>query len=270
VTPGYFAVHGVPFVEGRDFSSAADDATVIVNETMARRLWPASGAVGYRIRFGAGRDASWRTIVGVVRDFGGSPLGRGRHPFAYVPFDAGTGGDVTIIAARRTDAVALIPEIRAAVRAMDLDQPVEDVKTMEAALRDWASPAKFVAILMTALAGIALALASIGTYGVIAYGVSQRTRELGIRIALGATTAQIGRMVLARALRLGVIALLIGIPGAWATTRALEGILFGTSPTDPLVFSTTPLVLLAVATLAAWHPARRASRVDPASALRST
>ena len=207
--------------------------------------------------------------MGVVRDFGGSPLGRGSHPFAYVPFDAGTGGDLAIIASRNTEAAALIPEIRAAVRAADPDQAVEDVKTMAAAFRDWASPARFVAILMTALACVALALASIGTYGVIAYGVSQRTRELGIRVALGATTRQIGRMVMGAALRLGLIALTIGIPGAWATTRALEGVLFGTSPTDAVVFSTTPLILLAVAALASWHPARRASRIDPISALRA-
>ena len=265
VTPGYFDVHHVTFAEGRGFTSAADDATVIVNETMARRLWPASGAVGRRVRFGV----TWKTIVGVVRDFGGSPLGRGSHPFAYVPFDAGTGGDLAIIASRNTEAAALIPEIRAAVRAADPDQAVEDVKTMAAALRDWASPARFVAILMTALACVALALASIGTYGVIAYGVSQRTRELGIRVALGATTRQIGRMVMGAALRLGLIALTIGIPGAWATTRALEGVLFGTSPTDAMVFSITPLILLAVAALASWHPARRASRIDPISALRA-
>lgn len=268
VTPGYFAAHNVTFAEGKAFSTAADDATVIVNETMARRLWPTAAAVGRRIRLGD--DATpWRTIVGVVRDFGGSPLGRGRHPFAYVPFDAGTGRDLAVTVVRTTNASALIPEIRAAVRAVDPDQPVEDVKTMEAALRDWASPARFVAILMTALAIVALTLASIGTYGVIAYGVSQRTRELEIRVALGATTRQIGRMVMGAAVWLGVIALFIGIPGAWATARALEGILFGTSPTDPLVFSTVPLILLAVAGLASWHPARRASRIDPISALRA-
>ena len=267
VTPGYFATHTVSLVEGRDFSSPADDGTVVVNETMARRLWPSGPALGHRIRFG--ETAPWRTIIGVVRDFGGSPMARGGSPFAYVPFDAGTGSDLAVSASRAQNAAALIPEIRAAVRVADPDQPVEDVKTMKAALADWASPARFVAILMTALASVALALASIGTYGVIAYGVSQRTRELGIRVALGASSRQISRMVTGAALRLGVIALLIGIPGAWATTRALQGILFGTSPTDPLVFSLAPVILLAVAALASWHPARRASRVDPMQALRA-
>ena len=267
VTPGYFATHNVALVEGRDFSSPADDATVVINETMARRLWPSGPALGHRLRFG--ETAPWRTITGVVRDFGGGPMSRGGSPFAYVPFDAGTGSDLAVTAHRPQNAAALIPEIRAAVHAADPDQPVEDVKTMQAALADWASPARFVAILMTALASVALALASIGTYGVIAYGVSQRTRELGIRVALGASSRQISRMVTGSALRLGVIALLIGIPGAWATTRALEGILFGTSPTDPVVFSLAPVILLAVAALASWHPARRAARVDPMQALRA-
>ena len=141
---------------------------------------------------------------------------------------------------------------------------------MAAAFADWASPARFVAILMSSLAAVALGLAAIGTYGVIAYGVSQRTRELGIRVALGASASQIGRMITASALRLGGVALLLGVPGAWVTTRALKGVLFGTSPTDPLVFSVTPVVLLLVALASSWHPARRASRIDPAQTLRST
>jgi predicted permease len=269
VTPGYFAAHNVPLIEGHDFASSADAESVIVNEAMARRLWPATTAVGHRVRFGAGPEAAWRTIVGVVRDFGGSPLGRERAAFAYVPFDAGRGRDVAITAMRHGNAAALIPEVRAAVRAVDPDQPVEDVKTMAEALAAWASPARFVAIMMSALAAVALALAAIGTYGVIAYGVLQRMRELGIRVALGATARQIGRMVTMSAVRLGVVALLFGIPGAWAVTRTLEGVLFGTSPTDPVVFSVAPLILLAVAALASWHPSRRAARVDPVEALRS-
>jgi ABC-type antimicrobial peptide transport system permease subunit len=121
----------------------------------------------------------------------------------------------------------------------------------------------------TALAAIALGLAATGTYGVIAYGVSQRTRELGIRIALGASGRQIGRMVTRSALRMAVVALAVGIPGAFATTRLLEGVLFGTSPTDPLVFALATGGLVLVALGAAWHPARRAASTDPLIALRA-
>lgn len=210
--------------------------------------------------------------MGVTRDFGGSPMGS-RSPFAHVPFDAGSGPDLALAASRAPHAVALIPEVRAAVHSIDPDQPVEDLETMAVALADWSSPARFVAILMGALAAVALALSAIGTYGVIAYGVSQRTRELGIRLALGATSQQIRRMVTGSALRLGVIALLLGVPGAWATTRALDGVLFGTStsPTDPVVFSLTALILLAVALLASWHPrAASPASIPPSPSARST
>jgi putative ABC transport system permease protein len=270
ITPGYFAVHGISVIQGRGFTTMADDATVIVNETMARRLWGSSPAIGHRIRFDESSTGAWRTVVGVVPDFGGGPLGGERAAFAFVPFEtASTVRDVALIASRGTEGTPLIPEMRAAVRAVDPDQPVEDIKTMEAAYADWASPARFVGMLMTALAVIALSLASMGTYGVAAYGVVQRTRELAIRMALGATTKQIGRSIIGGALRLGAAALLVGLPGAWATTRALQGILFGTSPTDAAVFSLAPVILLSVAALAAWHPARRASRVDPIRALRA-
>ncbi len=143
------------------------------------------------------------------------------------------------------------------------------MKTAEQMFADWASPARFMALLMGVLAGVALALAAIGTDGVIAYGASQRTRELAVRVALGATSGDITRLVAGASLRLGMMALAIGIPGAWATTRALKGLLFGTSPADPLVFTIATLILLCVSVLAGWLPARKASRVDPARALRT-
>ena len=164
---------------------------------------------------------------------------------------------------------ALFSEVRAAVRAADPDQPLESLQTAEQMMAAWASPARFIGLLMSALAALALGLAAMGTYGVIAYGVSQRTRELGIRIALGASGRQIGRMVTGSALRLAVFALLLGVPGAFSTTRMLEGVLFGTSPTDPVVFALAMLGLVAVALGASWYPARRAARLDPVRALRA-
>ncbi len=266
VTPAYFHTYGVPLVEGRDFAASPELDAVVLNETMARRLWPSSSAVGRRIRFG--RDTPWLTIIGVVRDFGGGPLGGGRAPFAYVRFESSTGRDVSIAASTSGDVTALMSEVRSAVRAADPDQPLEGLQTAARMMASWASPARFIGLVMGALALVALGLAAMGTYGVIAYGVSQRTRELGIRIALGASGAQLGRMVTRSALRLAVVALALGIPGAFATTRMLEGVLFGTSPTDPLVFALATVGLVGVALAASWYPARRAARVDPVAALR--
>ena len=268
VTPAYFRTYGVTFVEGRDFAPSGERDVAVLNESMARGVWPSQPAVGQRIRFG--RDNPWMTVIGVVRDFGGGPLGGGRSPFAYVPFEAGTGRDVSVAAASDGDTAALMREVRAAVRAADSDQPLEGLQSAEQAMASWAAPARFIGILMATLALVALGLAAMGTYGVMAYGVSQRTRELGIRVALGASGAQVGRMVLRSALRLAAGAVALGIPGAFATTRMLEGVLFGTSPTDPLVFTLATLGLIAVALLASWHPARRAARVDPVTALRAT
>ena len=267
VTPGYFGTYGVPLVEGGDFAASPDPDAVVLNETMARRLWPSASAVGRRIRFG--RDTPWLTIIGVVRDFGGGPLGGGHAPFAYVRFGSATGRDVSVAASTSGDVTALMSEVRAAVRAADPDQPLEDLQTAAQMMASWASPARFIGLLMGALAVVALGLAAMGTYGVIAYGVSQRSRELGIRIALGASGQQLGRMVTCSALKLALVALALGIPGAFATTRMLEGVLFGTSPTDPLVFALATLGLMAVALSASWYPARRASRVDPLLALRA-
>ena len=267
VTPAYFSVYGVPMVEGRDFARTGENDVVILNETMARRLWPAAPAVGHRVRFGS--DTPWLTVIGVVGDFGGGPLGRGSHAFAFVPFDSSRGADVTVVASTSGNVPALMTEVRAAVRAADPDQPLENLQTAAQMMLHMASSARFIGILMAALAAIALGLAAIGTYGVIAYSVSQRTRELGIRIALGASGRQIGRMVTRSALRMAAVALAVGIPGAFATTRLLEGVLFGTSPTDPLVFALATCGLVLVALGAAWHPARRAASADPLIALRA-
>ena len=267
VTPAYFSVYGVAKVEGRDFARTQEDDVVILNETMARRLWPSVPAVGHRIRFGP--DTPWRTVIGVVRDFGGGPLGHGPTPFAFVPFDSSQGDEVAVVASTSGDVPSLMSEVRAAVRAADPDQPLENLQTAAQMMASMASPARFIGILMAALAAVALGLAAMGTYGVIAYGVSQRTREIGIRIALGASGRQIGRMVTRSAVRMAALALALGIPGAFATTRLLEGVLFGTSPTDPLVFSLAPFGLVAVAIGASWQPARRAAHVDPLVALRA-
>src|SRR5678815_1487743 len=164
---------------------------------------------------------------------------------------------------------SLAADLRAAVRAVDPDQPVEDIMTMAAMFREQAAPSRFVALLMSGLSLVALALASVGLYGVTAYSVRRRLREIGIRVALGGTGADVVRPMLGSSWRMIAPGLLIGIGVAWAGTRALRGVLFGTSPTDPLVFTLTVVTLAAVASLASYIPARRAARVDPIIVLRA-
>jgi len=268
VTPGYFSTLGVPLMQGRGFT-ALDTAVVIVNREMSDRFWPGRSPLGSRIRFG--REAAPLEVIGVVANEGGSPYGQARHmATAYVPLSFDERGAVALYVSGSSSSPleSLGPEIRAAVRRADPELPVEDMMTMEETLRRWTQPARFVALLMGSLSAVAILLASIGVYGVMACTVAQRWREIGIRVALGATTAHVRRLLVGSALRVVCTGLALGLLGAWAGTRALEGILAGTSPTDPLVF-TVATVLLALAGLgAAWIPARRARHVDPTVALR--
>ncbi len=268
VTPGYFRALGLPIREGRDFSPGELDA-VIVNAAMSRQLGGNGSALGERIRFGTDRSARWFTVIGVAGSSGSSPLaGRAERPTAYVPFAAAVGRDFALTVGTAADPRPLAAEVRAAVAAFDPDQPVEDLMTMEEALARWSAPARFVALLMGSLAGVALLMAAMGTFGIVAFAVSRRTREIGIRLALGATPHQVQRQMAAAGVRLAAGGLLVGLPAAWMSTRVLEGILAGTSPTDPLVFTIVSAVLAVVTFLASWLPARRAALVDPVVALR--
>ena len=269
VTPGYFDTLGVAMLQGRSFT-ATDTDVVLVNREMAERLWPGRSPLGSRIRFG--REAPPLEVIGVVANEGGSPFGQARHvASAYVPFSVNERGAVALYVSSKSSSPleSLGPEIRAAVRQADPELPVEDMMTMEETLRRWTQPARFVALLMGTLSGVAILLASIGVYGVMAYTVAQRWREIGIRVALGATSAHVRRLLVGSALRMVCAGLALGLVGAWAGTRVLEGILAGTSPTDPFVFAVAALVLGLAGLCAAWIPARRARLVDPTLALRA-
>lgn len=271
VTPGYFRALGVAMRDGREFDRSDPAGVAIVNEDMARILWPGQTALGRRIRFGDdASNAPWRTVIGVAPNIGGTPMAGARpSAFAYVPFAWDQGRTFAITASTPGNPAALAADVRAAVHALDPDQPVEDLQTMAETLAAWTEPARFVALLMGSLAAVALLLASIGTYGVIAYGVSQRTREIGIRLALGASSRQVEALMARSGLWMTLGGIGIGVPAALASTRALEGILFGTSPTDPAVFAAVTGTLAVVASLASWLPARRAARVDPLTVLRA-
>jgi predicted permease len=268
VTAGYFKALPLGIREGRDFLEGETDVA-IVNREMARRLWGTGPALGHRIRFGDTSSARWFTIVGVVDTRGGGPLSRQPdQPTAYVPLSAATGQSLTITLSTDRAPSSLAAEVRAAVGAVDPDLPVEDLMTMEQAFERWSAPARFVALLMGSLAAVALLMAAMGTFGVVAFAVSRRTREIGLRIALGATPKQVQQQMATGGIRLAVGGLAFGLPAAWLATRTLEGILAGTSPTDPVVFTGAAIVLALVALLASWLPARRAARVDPLEALR--
>ena len=265
VTPGYFRMLGTGLREGREFTAHDRDDVIVVNEEMAARLWPGQRALGKRVRFG---DKPWRTVVGVVGNINGGAIGARQNPLAYVPFASEPGPDLALMISTDSDAASLAPYLRAAVRAADPDQPIEDIMTMAAAFSAQAQPSRFVALLMGVLSFVAIGLASVGLYGVTAYGVRRRLREIGIRMALGGTSASIVRLILASAWKMIAVGLAIGVAAAVAGTRVLEGVLFGTSPTDPVVFTLVVAGLAGVATLASYLPARRAARVDPLVVLR--
>ena len=266
VTPGYFRVLGAPIRQGREFAPGDATDVVVVNETMAARLWGSETPLGRRVKFG---DKPWRTVIGVVGNINGGSIAARPNSLAYVPLSSEPVPDLTVTIAADREVAGLARDVRAAVHAVDRDQPVEDLMTMAAMFREQAAPARFVALLMSGLAFVALALASVGLYGVTAHGVRRRLREIGIRLALGGTASDMVRLVLRSAWTVIAPGLVLGTAAAYAGTRTLQGILFGTSPTDPIVFAATVAVLAGVATLASYLPARRASRVDPIVVLRA-
>src|SRR5262249_42298539 len=265
VTPGYFRMLGARMHAGREFGPADGTDVVILNEELAARLFGTASPLGRRLKFG---DRPWRTVVGLIGNVDGGVMGLRAAPFAYVPFASEPGKDLAVMISRNGDPSIDAAALRAAVKAVDPDQPIDNVMTMAAAFREQAQPARFIAQLMTGLSGAALLLASVGLYGVTAYAVRRRLREIGIRVALGATQGNVVGLIVASSWRVIAPGLVLGVVSALLATRALRGVLFGTSPTDPVVFAATVATLAAVASLASYLPARRASRVDPIVVLR--
>jgi predicted permease len=269
----YFRLLRIPLRRGRMFTGAdrAGAPTVaVVNEAAARALWPDGDAIGKRIKLGQPNDdRPWLTVVGIVGSTIGSPLGRTRPTgFIYVPFAQQPGRPVSVLARTAGPPMNLASSVRAEIRAADPDAATDAVTTMEGSLSSWISPVRFFARLLTALAGLAIALAALGIYGVVSYAVSQRTREIGIRMALGATSRGILRLVIGYGVVLTAIGVAVGVVGSLALTGALRGILFETSATDPGVFIGVSVLLSLVSVAACYAPARRAVRVEPVIALR--
>ncbi len=270
ITPEYFATMGIPRLVGRDLAASdTRDAlpVIVVNDELAKKTWPNESAIGKRIQFGG--DERWWTIVGVVRGSKHFALNEPQLLQAYVPH-AQRPQIFTTVALRATgDPLLLSRAIREAIWRVDKDQPVWGVVTMDQLLDGAVGSPRLIVRLTAGFALVALLLGAIGIYGVLSYTMSQRTHELGIRIALGAESRQVVHMVVREGMRVVAVAVAIGLGASIAATRLLRSQLFGVAPTDVATFAVVTVLLSAVAILACYIPARRASRVDPMIALRT-
>ena len=267
VTPGFFTMLGMPIVRGRTFTVAearSDAPVLVVTESTARQLWPGQDAIGKTLR---NEEKTQFQVVGVVKDSQASHLGQTNGLFFYMPAGPAAQDRLQLLVHTKGGDVATASGIREAARALDADLIV-DVTKLEDNLEGWQTPSRIVAALSGVLGALALLLASIGVHGVVSYGVSQRIREIGIRMTLGADGRDVMRLVLRQALRPVVIGALVGVIGCAAVSQVLSDVLYGMGAHDPFAFVGVPLFLIGIAFLASYLPARRAVCVDPVVALR--
>ena len=272
VTPGYFNTLGVAVRHGREFDAgdvAGGRLVAVVDEVLAAKYWPNQDPIGKRVGFGGGENIQWREIVGVVAHTMQNNPREDEHTQLYVPYAQAAEEQMGLVLRTRGDPMALVPQVRQAVRGLDPEQSIFDVRTMRDRISTAAAEPRFLSVLLALFAIVAAVIAAIGIYGVMSYLVVQQTREFGIRLALGADPGHVRGYVLRRGLVLSGIGVLAGLGAALALSRAVARLLFRTSPFDPVVLSTVVAALVGVALLAAWLPARRATRVDPIIALRS-
>jgi putative ABC transport system permease protein len=274
ITVDYFRAMGIRLVKGREFSdrddAAAPDA-VIVNEELTRRYWPGEDPIGKRLQVGT-ELTRWREVVGVVGNAKLSSLEAKVDPAIYIPFPQNTWPNAIrnsfVVLRTSTDPQSVIPEIRTALRSIDPLLPIAQVRTMEDILGESVSQRRFNTALLALFAFVAGVLAVVGIYGVMSYTTTQRTREVGIRIALGAKQSDITKLVTWSGARLAALGVALGVVMAAIASRWLSSLLFGITATDPATFVFTALLSAAVTVLASYIPSRRAARIDPITALR--
>lgn len=273
VGPGYLSTMGIPLVRGRDFTdqdTLDNTLTVIISEKTAKHYWPNQDPIGKRLKPGTtDSDRPWRTVIGLVKDvrqndFVAQPKMQMYWSFRQMQNDTAN----ALVVRTSVDPISLATSVRNAVWAVDKDQPVSNIRSMEEIVSKAVARQRFNMLLLAIFAGLALVLAAVGIYGVMSYTVAQRTREIGIRMALGAQRGDVLKLTIGNGLKLVGTGLLIGLVAAFALTRIMASLLFGISATDPTTFLAISFVLLAVAVLASYLPALRATRVDPMLALR--
>jgi predicted permease len=272
ITPGYFQTMSIPLLKGRSFTEQDRDNTpnvIVVNEALASRFWPNQDAVGKRLAFedSPGKPV-WREIVGVVGNVRHKALETEIMPEVFFPYHQYPGNFMSLVVHTASAPVSMIPAVRKEVLTLDKDQPVSDIMTMEQRLARSVAARRFVMLLLSSFSILALGLAAVGIYGVMAYLVTQRTQEIGVRMALGAQKTDVLKLVVVKGMGLAVIGATIGLIASLILTRLMRSLLFEVAPTDWLTFMTASLVLLSVALLACYIPARRATKVDPLVALR--
>jgi putative ABC transport system permease protein len=267
-TPGYFQTMNIPLIAGRDFDARdvvkAPDVTII-NQEMARRYWPDEDPLGKRLAIG---DGPWRTVIGVVGDVKQSGLDVETRPEMFWPYYQQNLSFATLVVRTAGDPEAMTASVRGAMQEVDGSLPLYNIKSVENIISESVAPRRLNMLLLGTFAGLALVLAAVGLYGVMSYAVTQRTREIGIRMALGASSSNVLRLVVGQGLILTLVGVAIGLTASFFLTRLLATLLFGVSATDPLTFALISLLLVGVSTLASYIPARRAMKVDPMVALR--
>jgi predicted permease len=272
-TPGYFRALGIPLIRGRFFTerdSKASPQVLIINANMARRYWPHGDALGKRITFSdTPKEKDWITIVGIVGDVKDAPNSKGAENAFWWPFlQQQPSSDLSVVIRSTSDPMLLVNQLRLAVRQLNPALAVANIRLMDQIADASVATPRFGLFLVGLFAALALTLAAIGIYGVISYSVSQRTHEFGMRIALGAESWDVLRLVLAQGFKLAILGVALGVICALALARILGDLLYEVSTADPITFATVSLGAIAIAVLACYVPARRATEADPMVALR--
>ncbi|HEY4423837.1 MAG TPA: FtsX-like permease family protein, partial [Pyrinomonadaceae bacterium] len=290
VTPDYFKAMNIPVLRGRVFTDRDDRShlagrdlsklnenqraiaglnKIVIDEDFAKKYWPNEDVVGKRVRLGREADAPVLEVLGVVGRVKMESLNQNSDRVqGYFPYNQTPSGDMTVIIKGASDPNLLISSVRGAVKSIDPDQPIYSPRTMDEIRAESVAPERLNLTLLSLFAGIALVLAIVGIYGVMSYSVTQRTHEIGIRMAIGARPLDVFKMIIGNGMKLALLGVAIGLAGAFVLTRFMATMLFGVAPTDAVTFGGISALLIAVALLACYLPGRRATKVEPTISLR--